>query len=535
MATTTQIIREAPEIEALKRGLIESAKGLVEGYTIDPVTGEQVPVEGGGRQILPTQQIAGFDPLQQKAFAAADPGAAGIGGYKPYMATGTGTLGTGLGTMGTGLGTVGQAAQPLQQAQQALYGSAGRFTGDPGYTAGQFAGESGYTAGQFAGGPGYTAAGYGGGPGYTAAGYGGGPGYEAGGFDPQSVSAYMDPYEDAVIQQAMSDIRRQGDIAQQGLSAQAVGAGAFGGSRQGIQQNEMNRNILEQQARTAAGLRSAGYQGAMGQAQQAFEAQQRRQQAQAQFGTQAQQQAFEDQQRRQQAQAQFGTQAGLQGFEAQQRRQQAQAQFGTQSQQQAFEDQQRRAQAEAQFGLGSRQRGFEDWQRRQQAQAQFGTQSQQQAFENQQRRQQQMAQLYGGIGQLYGGLGAQQAGIGAQQAGVGAQQLGAAQLAQATGLRDISTLAQFGGQQQALAQAQLDATRGNLQRQQFEPYGRLGFLSDIYKGAPSTTMSLGSQLTPPPPQPSTIQQFGSLGVGLLGTQAAMKQLGGGAGGGGLFG
>jgi len=503
MATTTQIIREAPEIEALKRGLIESAKGLVEGYTIDPETGEQVPVEGGGRQILPTQQIAGFEPLQQKAFAAADPGAAGIGGYKPYMATGTGTLGTGLGTMGTGLGTVGQAAQPLQQAQQALYGSAGRFTGDPGYTAGQFAGESGYTAGQFAGGPGYTAAGYGGGPGYTAAGYGGGPGYEAGGFDPQSVSAYMDPYEDAVIQQAMSDIRRQGDIAQQGLSAQAVGAGAFGGSRQGIQQNEMNRNILEQQARTAAGLRSAGYQGAMGQAQQAFEAQQRRQQAQAQFGTQAQQQAFEDQQRRQQAQAQFGTQAGLQGFEAQQRREQAQAQFGTQSQQQAFEDQQRRLQA----------------------QSQFGTQSQQQAFENQQRRQQQMAQLYGGIGQLYGGLGAQQAGLGAQQAGIGAQQLGAAQLAQTTGLRDISTLSQLGGQQQALGQAEYDAAQANAMKQIYEPYGRLGFLSDIYKGAPSSQMSLGSQVTPPAPQPSTLQQFGGLGTGLLGLAGAAKTTG----------
>jgi hypothetical protein len=158
MATTTQIIREAPEIEALKRGLIESAKGLVEGYTIDPDTGARVPVTGGGRQVLPPQQIAGFEPLQQQAFAQAQaPG--GIGGYQPYMAQGRGTLGTGLGTMGTGLGTVGQAGAPLQQAQQALYGSAGRFTGGPGYTAGQF----------------------GGGPGYTAAGYGGGPGYEAGG------------------------------------------------------------------------------------------------------------------------------------------------------------------------------------------------------------------------------------------------------------------------------------------------------------------------------------------------------------------
>jgi len=225
-------------------------------------------------------------------------------------------------------------------------------------------------------------------------------------------------------------------------------------------------------------LRSAGYQGAMGQAQQAFEAQQRRQQAQ----------------------AQFGTQAGLQGFEAQQRREQAQAQFGTQSQQQAFEDQQRRLQA----------------------QSQFGTQSQQQAFENQQRRQQQMAQLYGGIGQLYGGLGAQQAGLGAQQAGIGAQQLGAAQLAQTTGLRDISTLSQLGGQQQALGQAEYDAAQANAMKQIYEPYGRLGFLSDIYKGAPSSQMSLGSQVTPPAPQPSTLQQFGGLGTGLLGLAGAAK-------------
>jgi hypothetical protein len=404
-----QIIREAPEIEALKLGLLGSGKSLAD-----------IPIQ------LPEQRIADFSTLQQAAFDRAQ-AEGGIGGYQPYLTTGAATLGTGLGTLGAAAGTMGQAGAPLQQAQQALYGSAGRFTG---------------------------------GPGYTATGYGGGPGYEAGGFDPQSVSAYMDPYEDAVVQQAMSDIQRQGDIAQQGLSAQAVGAGAFGGSRQGIQQNELNRNILEQQARTAAALRSAGYQGAVGQAQQ----------------------AFENQQRRQQAQAQFGTQTGLQSFEEQQRRQQAQAQFGTQSQQQAFE--------------------------------------------NQQRRQQQMAQLYGGIGQLYGGLGAQQAGVGAQQAAIGGQQLGAGQFAQTAGLKDLAVMQQFGQQQQALQQSVLDAERGNLQRQLYEPYSRVAFLSDIYKGAPSSTQTLGSQVAPTPPQPSMFQQIGGLGAGLLGTAAAAKQMGG---------
>jgi hypothetical protein len=57
----------------------------------------------------------------------------------------------------------------------------------------------------------------------------------------------------------MSDIQRQSDIQQRGLAAQAVGAGAFGGSRQGIQASEQQRNTIDAQARAAAGLRQSGY------------------------------------------------------------------------------------------------------------------------------------------------------------------------------------------------------------------------------------------------------------------------------------
>jgi hypothetical protein len=77
-------------------------------------------------------------------------------------------------------------------------------------------------------------------------------------YDPNSYQQYMDPYMNDVIQQQYQDIQRQGDIQQQGANAQAVGAGAFGGSRQGIQQAEINRNVLDQQARTGSQLRSAG-------------------------------------------------------------------------------------------------------------------------------------------------------------------------------------------------------------------------------------------------------------------------------------
>lgn len=101
---------------------------------------------------------------------------------------------------------------------------------------------------------------------------------------PGAVAQFMNPFEQAVVQQSMQDIARSGLQQQNQLAAQAVGAGAFGGSRQGIAQQELNRNILDQQARTAAQLRATGF----GQAQQAAQqaAQTAGQQA-AQFGTMA--------------------------------------------------------------------------------------------------------------------------------------------------------------------------------------------------------------------------------------------------------
>jgi len=98
-------------------------------------------------------------------------------------------------------------------------------------------------------------------------------------YDPTSYQAYMNPYEDAAVQAAMGDIQRASDIAQLGNSARAVGAGAFGGSRDAIVQAEQNRTALDQQARTAAQMRAAGY----GQAQQlginAFDSAMNRQQS----------------------------------------------------------------------------------------------------------------------------------------------------------------------------------------------------------------------------------------------------------------
>ena len=59
--------------------------------------------------------------------------------------------------------------------------------------------------------------------------------------DPQKgIQSYMNPYQDAVI----DEINRQAAIGQNELAGQAVGSGAFGGSRAGVQAAEMEGRRL---------------------------------------------------------------------------------------------------------------------------------------------------------------------------------------------------------------------------------------------------------------------------------------------------
>ena len=106
----------------------------------------------------------------------------------------------------------------------------------------------------------------------------------AAGIDPTSYQQFMDPFTEEVIAATQADIARQGRMQQNQLGASAAGAGAFGGSRQAIAQGEINRNILDQQARTGAQLRSAGFQQAQNLAQQAAQQQLRQAQLTGQLG-----------------------------------------------------------------------------------------------------------------------------------------------------------------------------------------------------------------------------------------------------------
>lgn len=74
-----------------------------------------------------------------------------------------------------------------------------------------------------------------------------------------NISAYQNPYTSQVIDQTMNDLNRQKAIDMQGISSNAVRSGAYGGSRQAIAEQELNRNYADQFARTAAQLRNQGF------------------------------------------------------------------------------------------------------------------------------------------------------------------------------------------------------------------------------------------------------------------------------------
>jgi len=87
--------------------------------------------------------------------------------------------------------------------------------------------------------------------------------------DPMSVQNYMNPFQQAVIEETERDIDRQGQIALNRAADQAIKAGAFGGSRQGIQAAEVERNIMDAKRKATTDLRMKNFAQAQKAAQEA--------------------------------------------------------------------------------------------------------------------------------------------------------------------------------------------------------------------------------------------------------------------------
>ena len=88
-------------------------------------------------------------------------------------------------------------------------------------------------------------------------------------FSPGAARAFMDPYQQAVTQEALKEVDRQAAMAQNQLAGQAVKAGAFGGSRFGVAQSELARSAQDLKSRRIFEDLSRNFQQAQGAARAA--------------------------------------------------------------------------------------------------------------------------------------------------------------------------------------------------------------------------------------------------------------------------
>jgi len=145
----------------------------------------------------------------------------------------------------------------------------------------------------------------------------------------------------------------------------------------------------------------------------------------------------------------------------------------------------------------------------------------------------QRAGLYNTLGLGVGNLAAQRAGIdlqragslnqaGAQMAQTGMQQASLGQAAQQMGQADVNMMMGIGAVEQANEQAQIDAIRSTTMAETMAPYQQLAFVSDMYRGAPSTQSSL---IGTSQPSASPFQTAAGLGIAGVSAAAGAKKVG----------
>ena len=283
-----------------------------------------------------------------------------------------------------------------------------------------------------------------------------------------NFSAYMNPYESQVVGQSLSDLDRARQMQAMQLNAQAQKAGAFGGSRQALMQSELGRNYLDQAARTASGLRQAGFQNAQQLAGQDIATRMQADLANQGANLQA---------------SQLNQSAAMQAALA---NQQAGLQAGTQNQQAAM-----------QAALANQGAGIQTGLANQAANLQAGTLNanlgQQVNLANQAARNQ-MSQFNIG-NQLQAALANQQAGLaGSQNRLAAAGQLGQlSNLGFGQGMELSNQAMQQGSLAQGINQMLIDAAKGQFAGYQGAPAQSLGFMAQALGATPTPTTTTQSR------------------------------------------
>ena len=303
-------------------------------------------------------------------------------------------------------------------------------------------------------------------------------------FGQQAAQQYMSPYMQSVVDIQQREAQRQADIAGTQRGAQAVKSGAFGGSRQAILDAEAARNLATQKG----DIQAQGLQGAFGQAQQQYNADQA-QRMQAALANQG-----------------MGYNVGSQNLAANLGIQQLGAGQNLQAQlanQQMGMNAQQMAEQSRQFGAGQ---GMTAAQQR----AQYGLAGQQLGEQSRQ---------YGANFGLQANQAAREGA--AQLANIGGQRLQGQQ-----GIYNMQN--QFGAQQQALEQQKLNQAMQDFANAQQYPLMQLGTMSNMIRGLPmqaSTTQQYQAQ-------PNMLTQgIGAIGAGTSLYNAFNPQQKGGAAGG----
>jgi len=453
--------------------------------------------DASGRQVGfdASKVIAGMDPLQQQAYRTA-------GGMQTSPQLG----------MATGLaGTAAQRALGMSYAPGQFQNQYQGFDPyQPASFQNQFQAPGQYAAGQF----GFQQAQA---PELQQFQMGPAERVRADTFGGRQAAQYMSPYIEQALQPQLREAQRSSEMQRNVNQAQAVGQGAFGGSRQAIIEAERQRNLGTQMG----DIRARGLQSAYEQAQQQFnqdaarrmQAQQANQGAGLTVGQQNLAALLGIQQ--------LGAGQNLQAQLANQQQAMEAQRLGEQSRQFGAGQGLTAAQLQAQYGMSAQQaeeasRQFASNQAAQQAaqRAQFGQSAQQLAEQSR---------------QFGGSLGLQ----GLQTALQGAGQLGQFGQQEFGQQKDILGLqSQFGGQQRQYEQQLRDAEAQNFAAQQRYPYQQLEFMSNILRGTPMGTVQSMYQ---PPPNP--LSQLAGAGTALYGASRAGMFAEGGevkAAGGGLM-
>jgi hypothetical protein len=251
------------------------------GFTPDAITPDQASFNRNFSQGYQARgaDTRGYDAFSNNAQGYTAAGTEGTG----YTASGADQRGyTAAGTDSEGYNAERTGSQGFTGAQANADGYTAQQTGAQGFTAAgvgstgygaERAGSRGYTS-QNASSQGYDATDASS-TGYTARDNATGVGYSAERAGPSrevsagsvqsglladtDLSSYMNQYDDAVVDNTLSDLNRARVIQQQNIGANATAAGAFGGSRHALREAENNRNFYDQAAKTAASLRQTGF------------------------------------------------------------------------------------------------------------------------------------------------------------------------------------------------------------------------------------------------------------------------------------